>query len=73
MTDDESKKVVFGFAKKKLTLQARGAATGRSKVEIPIDYEGKGIDIAFDPKFVTDMLRVLNPEDELSARACGRK
>jgi DNA polymerase-3 subunit beta len=66
MTDDESKKVVFSFAKKKLTLQARGAATGRSKVEMPIDYEGKTIDIAFDPKFVTDMLRVLNPEDDLT-------
>jgi DNA polymerase-3 subunit beta len=66
MTDDESKKVVFSFAKKKLTLQARGAATGRSKVEMPIEYEAKAIDIAFDPKFLTDMLRVLNPEDGLT-------
>jgi DNA polymerase-3 subunit beta len=65
MTDDESKKVVFSFAKKKLTLQARGAATGRSKVELPIDYEAKGIDIAFDPKFLTDMLKELKAEDEL--------
>jgi DNA polymerase-3 subunit beta len=66
MTDEESKKVVFGFAKKKLTLQAHGPATGRSKVELPIDYEGKAIDIAFDPKFLTEMLRVLNPDDGLT-------
>jgi DNA polymerase-3 subunit beta len=66
MTDDESKKVVFSFNKEKLTLQARGAATGRSKVEMPIDYGGKTIEIAFDPKFLTDMLRVLNPEDGIS-------
>ncbi len=66
MTDDESKRVIFGFAKKKLTLQARGAATGRSKVELPIEYEGKPIDISFDPRFVTDMLRVLDPEDTLT-------
>jgi DNA polymerase-3 subunit beta len=65
MTDDESKKVVFSFAKKKLTLQARGPATGRSKVEMAVDYEGKAIDLAFDPKFLTDMLRVLNVEDNL--------
>src|SRR5438270_8039402 len=65
MTDDESKKVIFSFTKKKLTLQARGAATGRSKVEMPIDYDGKAIDIAFDPKFLTDMLRVLNADDNL--------
>ena len=32
---------------------------------MPIEYEGKGIDIAFDPKFLTEMLRILNPEDEL--------
>jgi DNA polymerase-3 subunit beta len=65
MTDDESKKVVFSFAKKKLTLQARGAATGRSKVELPIDYEAKAIEIAFDPKFLTDMLKELKADDEL--------
>jgi len=66
MTDDESKRVTFGFNKKKLTLQARGAATGRSKVELPIEYEGKAIDINFDPRFVTDMLRVLDPDETLT-------
>ena len=66
MTDDESKKVVFTWGKKKLTLQARGAATGRSKVEMPLEYEGKAIEINFDPKFVTDMLRVLNDDDPLT-------
>lgn len=65
MTDDESKKVIFGFGKKKLTLEAKGGGTGRSKVELPIEYEGKAIDIAFDPKFVTEMLRVLNADDHL--------
>jgi DNA polymerase-3 subunit beta len=65
MTDDDSKKVVFSFGKKKLTMQARGAQTGRSKVELPIDYDGKAIDIAFDPKFLTEMLRVLSAEDAL--------
>jgi DNA polymerase III subunit beta len=66
MTDEESKKVAFTFGKKKLTLQARGPATGRSKVEMPLEYDGKAIEIAFDPKFLTDMLRVLNPEDTLT-------
>ena len=66
MTDDESKKVVFTWGKKKLTLQARGAATGRSKVEMPLEYDGKAIEINFDPKFVTDMLRVLNDDDPLT-------
>lgn len=66
MTDDESKRVTFHFAKKKLTLQARGVESGRSRVEMPLDYEGKAIEISFDPKFVVDMLRVLEPDTPLT-------
>ena len=62
MTDEESKRVTFQFAKKKLTMEARGIETGRSKVEHAIDYDGKSLSISFDPKFVTDMLRVLEPD-----------
>ncbi|MCI0685350.1 MAG: DNA polymerase III subunit beta [Gemmataceae bacterium] len=65
MTDEESKRVVFNFAKKKLTLQARGAESGRSRVEMPLDYDGKALEISFDPKFVVDMLRVLEPDTPL--------
>jgi DNA polymerase-3 subunit beta len=66
MTDEESKKVVFTFAKQKLTLQASGAETGRSKVELPLEYDGKTIEIRFDPRFLTDMLRVLEPDAALT-------
>jgi DNA polymerase-3 subunit beta len=66
MTDDESKRVTFHFAKKKLTLSARGIETGRAKVEHAIDYDGKPVDISFDPKFVSDMLRILEPDTVLT-------
>ena len=66
MTDDESKRVVFHFAKKKLTLQAQGAATGRSKVELPLEYDGKDVEISFDPHYVTDMLQMLDPDAPLT-------
>lgn len=66
MTDEESKKVVFTFGKKNLTLQASGAETGRSKVEMPLDYDGKSLEIKFDPRFLTDMLRVLEPDAALT-------
>jgi DNA polymerase-3 subunit beta len=62
MTDDESKRVRFQFAKKKLTLRAQGAETGQSRVELPVEYDGKGLEISFDPKFVVEMLRVLEPD-----------
>src|SRR4029077_16240706 len=66
MTDDESKRVIFNFPQKKLTLQARGPEAGRSKVELPIDFDGKAMEISFDPKFLVDMLRVLEPDTPLT-------
>jgi DNA polymerase-3 subunit beta len=66
MTDEESKRVRFQFAKKKLTLRAQGAESGQSRVELPIEYDGKGLEINFDPKFLVDMLRVLEPDAQLT-------
>ena len=66
MTDEESKRVVFSFAKHKLTLQAHGAEAGRSQVEMPVGYDGKPIEISFDPKFLIDMLRILDADTPLT-------
>lgn len=66
MVDEESKRVGFAFTKNKLTLQARGAGAGRSRVEMPVAYDGKPLEINFDPKSLLDMLRVLEPDAELT-------
>jgi DNA polymerase-3 subunit beta len=65
MTDEESKRVVFKFAKGKLTMQAQGATSGRSKVDLPVEFDAKALDISFNPAFLIDMLRVLAPDAEL--------
>jgi DNA polymerase-3 subunit beta len=66
MTDDESKRVRFEFAKGKLTLRAQGSEAGQSRVELPVQYAGKNLEISFDPKFVIDMLKVLEPDTPLT-------
>jgi len=66
MTDEESKRVIFNFGKKKVTLEAQGAESGRSHVEMPLDYDGKAMKISFDPKFLLDMLRVVEPDTSLT-------
>lgn len=71
MADEESKKVVFTFTPGKLRLEARGAAAGRSKVELVVPYEGKKFEIAFNPKLLSDMLRVLEEDTELSLEMTG--
>jgi DNA polymerase-3 subunit beta len=66
MTDDDSKRVTFHFAKNKLTLQAQGVTAGRSKVELPVEYDAKAIDVNFNPAFLIDVLKVLPAEADLS-------
>jgi DNA polymerase-3 subunit beta len=66
MTDEESKRVAFHFATGKLTLEAHGAATGRSKVETELEYDGTPIDISFDPQYLVEMLKVLDAGDPLT-------
>lgn len=66
MTDEESKRVIFTFSKQKLTLQAHGAGTGRSKVEMPMEYDHKELKISFDAQFVIDMLKVLPTDAPLT-------
>ena len=66
MTDDESKRITFHFASGKLNLEAQGATTGKSKVSMRLEeYSGPAIDISFDPVYLTDMLRVLDGQDQL--------
>lgn len=60
MTDQESRKIVLGFAKGKLTLRGQGADVGRSRVQMPLEYEGKALEIAFNPQLLADMLRALH-------------
>jgi DNA polymerase-3 subunit beta len=73
MTDDESKRVVFSFAKNRVTLKAKGAESGRSKVELPVEFDHKPIEISFDPKFVGDMLKVLEPDTQVTLEMIDEK
>ena len=65
MTDEETRRVTFRFTTDRLTLQAQGASAGRSKVQLPITYDGKAVDINFNPVYLSDMLKVLPLEAEL--------
>lgn len=63
MTDDQTKRVDFHFAPGKATLTARGPETGSSEVEMALpEYDGPEVDIAFDPAYLTEMLRAIEGE-----------
>lgn len=63
MTDDESKRVDFAFEPGRAVLTARGAETGSSEVTLDLpEYAGPELKIAFDPAYLTDMLRAVEGE-----------
>lgn len=65
VTNDDSRGVDFTFNEGTLTLSSLAADVGSSKIETPIPYDGDELTITFDPRFVADFLRVLEPEDQV--------
>jgi len=66
VTDQESRGVDFNFAPGLLSLDSRASTVGQSRVELPISYDGPEIGITFDPRFVGEFLRVLEPEKQVT-------
>lgn len=63
MTDEESQRVDMIFAPGDVKMEARGAQTGSSEVELPLpEYAGPEIKIAFDPEYLVEFLRALEGE-----------
>ncbi len=62
VTSDERRGVDFTFGGGKAVLAAQGAEYGESHVELPIAYDGPEVVITLDPRYLSDFLRVLNPE-----------
>ena len=65
VTSEESRGVDFQFADGLLTLNSQAADVGRSKVELPISYDGEPLTITFDPKFIAEFLRVLDADKQV--------
>lgn len=65
VTSEESRGVDFELSAGLMTLASRAAEIGESKVELPISYEGAPLVITFDPKYVAEFLRVLEPEQPI--------
>ena len=57
-----SRGVDFTFGDGKLVLAGHGAEMGESRVELPIAYDGPEIGVTLDPRFVSDFLKVLDPD-----------
>ena len=66
VTSDESRGVDFVIASGMMTLKSSVAEVGQSTVELPIAYEGEELTITFDPRYVADFLKVLDPAQTIT-------
>jgi len=62
ITSEESRGIDFNFNAGSLVLAGRAPELGQSRIELPIGYDGPPLAIALDPRYVSDFLKVLDPE-----------
>jgi DNA polymerase III subunit beta len=62
MTNDKFNSVRFGFGEGMMTLKVVTPEVGEYEEELPIDYDGEVVEIAFNPDFVLDVLRRIETE-----------
>jgi DNA polymerase-3 subunit beta len=63
LTNEESKGVRMSFNGKQLTLTSRAPEMGESEVRIDgVAFQGEPIDIAFNPTFILDVLKIIDSE-----------
>ncbi|MHC4563755.1 MAG: DNA polymerase III subunit beta [Planctomycetota bacterium] len=70
LTNEESRGVRLAFATEQATLTSRAPETGEAEVTCPIKFDGDPLEIAFNPSFLLEALRVVATDDitlELSA------
>lgn len=72
-TSDDSRAVDFAFGAGRMLATSQAADVGASRVEIPIGYDGDEREITFDPRYVTEMLAALRPDDPLEIAIIDHK
>ncbi|NOX56327.1 MAG: DNA polymerase III subunit beta [Planctomycetes bacterium] len=66
VVDAETRGVDFFFTRDLLTLKSAAADRGEAKVELPIAFDGEDMVIRFDPQYLIEFLRVLDPGTNLT-------
>lgn len=64
MTSEKSNSVKLAFTKNNLAITANSPEVGEARESLAINYKGKDIAIAFNPKYMIDPLNAL-PNDEV--------
>ena len=63
MTSDKSNSVKLSFAKNNLAITANSPEVGEARESLAINYKGKEMAIAFNPKYMIDPLNALSNDE----------
>lgn len=63
MTSEKSNSVKLSFSKNSLTITANSPEVGEAKESISVNYKGKDIAIAFNPRYMIDPLNALTTDE----------
>lgn len=66
MTTRDAMSVEFKIQPEELVIRSRARDVGEAKVEVPIQYDGPQQSIGFNPHFLQDALKVMEPAAEVS-------
>jgi DNA polymerase-3 subunit beta len=73
VTSEDSRGVDFRFGSGLLKLTSQSADIGSSHVELPIAYDGKAVEITFDPRYLVDALKTLDDTAAITAELIDAK
>jgi len=62
LSTKESKSVKFAFGFNKVTMTSRTPDVGESSVELPIAYAGDPLEVAFDPTYILEAMKVIESD-----------
>lgn len=64
LTNEESKGVRMAFGSGQLVLSSRAPELGEAEITVDIEkYEGEPMEIGFNPKFIMDVLKVIDSQE----------
>jgi len=73
LTNEESKGVRISFTSGEATLTSRAPEQGEAEVKVPVKFTGEPLEIAFNPVFLTDALKVVRSEEVVMEFSAGNK
>jgi DNA polymerase-3 subunit beta len=63
LTNEDSRGVKMSVTKKSLVFSSRAPEMGDAEIEMAVDYKGEPMEVAFNPQFLIDVLRVIKSDE----------